>query len=104
MIDGIPIPSVTDLTPAGLYILLVLLLFFERIVPIGRVRSAEKTIEYWRDVAEKKDATIAQQADTINVLSKGIGEPVAHVMSEIQNAAGVRTDALADTQAEAADS
>lgn len=84
MVDGFPVPSVETLTPVGLYILLVLLLYFERIVPIGRVRSVEKTADYWRSVAETKEATIAKQAETINVLSKGIGEPVAHVMSEVQ--------------------
>lgn len=84
MIDGFPVPSVTDLTPVGLYILLVLLLFFERIVPIGRVRDEQKTSEYLRGVVETQRATIATQAETISVLAKGIGEPVAHVMSEVQ--------------------
>lgn len=39
MIDGIPI-NLDTLTPVGLYILLVLLLYFERVVSIGRVRAA----------------------------------------------------------------
>ena len=89
MIDGIPIPSVETLTPVGLYILLVLLLFFERIVPIGRVRAEQETVKYWRDVADKKQATIDKQADTINLLVNGVGKTVEKVMTTIQDKAEV---------------
>ncbi|WP_138443513.1 hypothetical protein [Sinomonas susongensis] len=89
MIDGIPILSVQTITPVGLYILLVLLLFFERVVPIGRVRAAEKIADYWRESSETKQATIEKQADTINVLTKEVGATVAKVMGEIQQKAGV---------------
>lgn len=89
MIDGIPILSVQTLTPVGLYILLVLLLFFERVVPIGRVRAAEKIADYWRESSETKEATIQKLTETNNVLTKEIGETVAKVMGEIQAKAGV---------------
>lgn len=89
MIDGIPIPSVETLTPVGLYILLVLLLYFERIVPIGRVRAEQETVKYWRDAADKKQATIDQQAETIHILVKEVGKTVEKVMSTIQDKAGV---------------
>ena len=89
MIDGIPIPNVETLTPVGLYILLVLLLFFERIVPIGRVKAEQETVKYWRDAAEKKQATIDKQAETIHVLAEGVGKTVEKVMSTIQEKAGV---------------
>lgn len=89
MIDGIPIPNIETLTPVGLYILLVLLLFFERIVPIGRVRAEQETVKYWRDAADKKQATIDTQAKTIHILAEGTGKTVEKVMSTIQDAAGV---------------
>jgi hypothetical protein len=77
------------LTPAGLYILLVLLLFFERVVPIGRVRAEQETVKYWRDASEKKQATIDKQAETIKVLVDGVGTTVEKVMTAIQDKAGV---------------
>jgi len=89
VIDGIPVPNIETLTPAGLYILLVLLLYFERIVPIGRVRAEQETVKYWRDAAEKKQATIDKQAETIHVLAEGVGKTVEKVMSAIQDKAGV---------------
>lgn len=96
MIDGIPIPSIETLTPVGLYILLVLLMFFERIVPIGRVRAEQETVKYWRDVATTKQATIdtqattiGKQAETIHILAEGTGKTVEKVMSTIQDKAGV---------------
>lgn len=89
VIDGFPVPSVETLTPVGLYILLVLLLFFERIVPIGRVRAEQETVKYWRDVADKKQATIDKQADTINLLVNGVGKTVEKVMTTIQDKAEV---------------
>ena len=89
VIEGIPLANVETLTPAGLYILLVLLLFFERIVPIGRVRSEQETVKYWRDAADKKQATIDKQADTIKVLVDGVGTTVEKVMTAIQEKAGV---------------
>lgn len=89
MIDGIPIANIETLTPAGLYILLVLLLFFERIVPIGRVRAEQETVKYWRDAAEKKQATIDKQAETIHILAEEIGKNVVKVMTTIQDKAGV---------------
>lgn len=89
MIDGIPLASIETLTPAGLYILLVLLLFFERIVPIGRVRAEQKTVEYWRGSDEKKQATIDKQAETIKVLVEGVGTTVEKVMTAIQDKAEV---------------
>lgn len=91
MIDGTPIPILNPetLTPAGLYILLVLLLLFERVVPIGRVRAEQETVKYWRDAAEKKQATIDKQAETIHVLAEGVGKTVEKVMTTIQEKAGV---------------
>ena len=89
MIDGIPIPALETLTPAGLYILMMLLLFFERIVPIGRLRAEQATTKYWRDVAETKQATIDKQAETIHILVEGTGKTVEKVMTTIQDKAGV---------------
>lgn len=89
MIDGIPLANIETLTPAGLYILLVLLLFFERIVPIGRVRAEQETVKYWRDAAEKKQATIDKQAETIHILAEEVGKNVVKVMTTIQDKAGV---------------
>jgi hypothetical protein len=88
MIDGIPITG-TELTVGGLYILLVLLFFFERVVPIGRVRAEQETVKYWRDTAEKKQATIDKQAETIHILVEGTGKTVEKVMTTIQDKAGV---------------
>ena len=89
MIDGFPIPAFETLTPVGLYILLVLLLFFERVVPIGRLRSEQDTTKYWRDVAETKQATIEKQAETIHILAGGVGKTVEKVMTTIQDKAEV---------------
>ena len=89
VIDGFPVPSIETLTPVGLYILLVLLLYFERIVPIGRVRAEQETVKYWRDASEKKDETIAKQADTILILAGGVGKTVEKVMTTIQDKAEV---------------
>jgi len=87
MIDGIPI-NVETLTPVGLYILLVLLLFFERVVPIGRVRAEQENTKYWREVSDKKDLTISQLTETNRLLAGGVGETVAKVMTELQIKAG----------------
>jgi hypothetical protein len=89
MIDGIPIPSLETLTPVSLYILLVLLLFFERIVPIGRVRAEQETVKYWRDAADKKQATIDKLIETNSVLVNGVGKTVEKVMTTIQDKAEV---------------
>jgi hypothetical protein len=89
MIDGIPVPALETVTPAGLYIMLVLLLYFERIVPIGRLRAEQATTKYWRDVAETKQATIDQQAQTIHILVEGTGKTVEKVMTTNQDKAGV---------------
>ena len=91
MIDGIPI-SIETMTPAGLYILLVLLLFFERVVPIGRVRDAQKAADILREAAEKKDATIASLTETNKLLTDGVGKTVEKVMSELQSRARDRSD------------
>jgi hypothetical protein len=88
-INGFPVPSFETVTPVGLYIMLVLLLYFERIVPIGRVRDAQKAAEILRQAGEKKDATIDKQAETINILTKEIAATVTKVMGEIQAKAGV---------------
>lgn len=90
MIDGFPV-SGTDLTVGGLYILLILLLYFQRIVPIGRLRDEQATSKYWRDVAETKQATIDKQAETIHILAEGTGKTVEKVMSTIQEKAGVES-------------
>lgn len=87
MIDGIPI-NVETLTPVGLYILLVLLLFFERVVPIGRVRAEQENTKYWRELSDKKDQTISQLTETNQLLVGGVGETVAKVMTELQKKAG----------------
>lgn len=89
MIDGFPVLNVETLTPVGLYILLVLLLFFERIVPIGRVRAEQETVKYWRDTADKKQATIDKQSDTIHILAEGVGKTMEKVMTTIQDKAEV---------------
>lgn len=41
-------------SPWALLSLTVLLLLFERIVPIGRVRSAERLAEHYRETSEKQ--------------------------------------------------
>jgi len=89
LIDGIPLASVETMTPAGLYILLVLLLFFERIVPIGRVRAEQETVKYWRDAADKKQATIDKLIETNGVLVNGVGKTIEKVMTTIQDKAEV---------------
>ena len=88
MLEGFILPSLELITVPALYILLVLMLLFERVVPIGRVRAEEKRTEYWQTISEKKDATINQQAETIEVLAEGVGETVAKVMGELQTKAG----------------
>lgn len=91
MIDYVPIPW-ESLTPAGLYMVLMVLFMTGRVAPISRVRDEQKTTEYWRGVSDRKDATIATQAETIQILSKDVGETVAKVMGELQQRAGVRSD------------
>jgi hypothetical protein len=92
MIDGIPV-NVETLTPAGLYILLMLLLFFERVVPIGRVRDAQKAADILREANEKLAATNAVQAETNRLLVDGVGKTVEKVMSELQQRARDGSDA-----------
>lgn len=82
--DGFPLPAVETITPVTLYIILVLLLFFERIVPIGRVRDAQKAADILREANEKQAAVIATQAETNKVLVDGVGKTVEKVMSELQ--------------------
>ena len=89
MLDGIHVLNVETLTPASLYILLMLLMFFERVVPIGRLRAEQATTKYWRDVAETKQTTIDTQAKAILILADGTGKTVEKVMSSIQEKAGV---------------
>lgn len=90
MIEGFALPSIETLTPVGLYTLLLLLLYFERLVPIGRVRAEQETVKYWRDAADKKQATIDKQAETINILAEGVGKTVEKVMTAIQEKAEVK--------------
>ena len=89
VIDGFHLPSAETLTPVGLYILLVLMLYFERIVPIGRVRAEQETVKYWRESSEKKDETIAKLIETNSVLVNGVGKTMEKVMGTIQEKAGV---------------
>jgi len=89
VIDGFHLPGVETLTPAGLVFLLVLLFYFGKVVPISRVRDEQKTTEYWRDAAEKKQATIDKQTETIHILTEGVGKTVEKVMTAIQEKAGV---------------
>lgn len=91
-VEGIQLLNVETLTPVGLYILLVLLLFFERVVPIGRVRDAQKAADILREANEKQAAVIATQAETNKVLVNDIGQTVAKVMGELQQRAGVSPD------------
>lgn len=88
-IDGFPIPSVETLTPVGLYILLVLLMFFEKVVPIGRVRAEQETVKYWRDSNDKKQETIDRLIETNGVLVNGVGKTIEKVMTTIQDKAEV---------------
>ena len=85
--DGFPLPSVETITPVTLYIILVLLLFFERIVPIGRVRDAQKAADILREANEKQAAVIATQAETNKLLVDGVGKTVEKVMGELQSRA-----------------
>ena len=89
MIDGVTLPNWETITPWGLLVLLLLLFYFEKVVPIGRVRAEEKRTDKWQAVAEKKDATIADQAETIRVLAKEAGPSIVKVMGELQDKAGV---------------
>lgn len=88
MIDGIPL-NVETLTPPGLYILLMLLLFFERIVPIGRLRDAQKAADILREANERKDSTIATLTETNKVQTQEIGANFQKLMRELQQRAGV---------------
>jgi hypothetical protein len=85
--EGFPLPSVETITPVTLYIILVLLLFFERIVPIGRVRDAQKAADILREANEKQAAVIATQAETNKLLVDGVGKTVEKVMGELQSRA-----------------
>jgi type II secretory pathway component GspD/PulD (secretin) len=91
--EGFPLPSVETITPVTLYIILVLLLFFERIVPIGRVRDAQKAADILREANEKQAAVIATQAETNKLLVDGVGKTVEKVMGELQSRARDGSDA-----------
>jgi type II secretory pathway component GspD/PulD (secretin) len=93
MMEGLPLPSVETITPVTLYIILVLLLFFERIVPIGRVRDAQKAADILREANEKQAAVIATQAETNKLLVDGVGKTVEKVMGELQSRARDGSDA-----------
>jgi hypothetical protein len=103
VIDGVPLPAFESLTPAGLVILLFILLYFERVVPIGRLRDAQKAADILRQTSEQKDAVIKTQGETIRVLTDDVGKTVAKVMGELQHRAGV-TPHVAQAQEEDADS
>jgi hypothetical protein len=91
--DGFPLPAVETITPVTLYIILMLLLFFERIVPIGRVRDAQKAADILREANEKLAETNAVQAETNRLLVDGVGKTVEKVMSELQQRARDGSDA-----------
>jgi hypothetical protein len=91
--DGFPVPSIETITPSGLVVLFVLLLFFERIVPIGRVRDAQKAADILREANEKLAETNAVQAETNRLLVDGVGKTVEKVMSELQQRARDGSDA-----------
>jgi hypothetical protein len=88
-INGFPVPSFETITPVGLYILLMLLFFFGKVVPIGRLRDEQKISEYWREVSEKKQDTIDKLVESNGVLTKEVGATVEKVMASIQAKAGV---------------
>ena len=91
--EGLVIPSVENLTPVGLYILLALMLLLRKIVPIGALRDEQKTTAYWREVADKKDATIQNLTETNRLLTDGVGKTVEKVMGELQSRARDGSDA-----------
>lgn len=89
MLDGIPLSLVGALGTPALVSLAVLLLYFERLVPIGRVRSEEKHTAFWRTAATNKDKVIANQAEALRYVCEESGLSVSKVMGELQDKAGV---------------
>lgn len=89
MIDGIPLSVLGGIGTGTLVTLFVLLIYFERVVPIGRVRGEEKHTTYWRTAATNKDKVIANQAEALRYVCEESGLSVSKVMGELQDKAGV---------------
>jgi hypothetical protein len=86
-IEGIP-AGVDALSLGGVVVLAVWLIFSGKLVPIRQVQTLEKLVEYWQQVAEKKDATIATQNETLNIQTMEMAQGFAKLMAELQERAG----------------
>ena len=92
MIDGLPL-NVTDIGTGGLVAIIIVMILTRRLVPLGALKDEQKMTAYWREVSDKKDATIAALTETNKMLTDGVGKTVEKVMSELQQRARDGSDA-----------
>lgn len=85
MLEGIPWELITDLTPAAIVSIAVLLLMLGGLYPKRTVDALERQKEYWREAAEKQRETVQVQAQTISK-QEIVSDTIAKVMDAVQDA------------------
>ena len=93
MIDGIPLDLIQPIGTGGIITAIIFMILTRKLVPIGALRDEQKMTTYWREVADRKDATIATLTETNRMLTDGVGKTVEKVMSELQARARDGSDA-----------
>ena len=91
----IPWGAIGALTPGGIVTIFVLMLMWGKIVPRSQLEREQQLADKWEATAVREREANAVQAKTIQeltatngLLSAGVGETVAKVMTELQQKAG----------------
>lgn len=85
MIESIPWTALVDVGASGLVVVVVLMIFTGRLVPVVFYRTLAEQKEHWRKAAETLRETNAIQAKTIEKQTV-VGDTVVRVMSAVQDA------------------
>lgn len=83
-------------SPWALLSLTVLMLLFERIVPIGRVRSAERLAEHYRETSDKQLENNTILTNALSELLEGTktsGQFIEKIQREAAKVRGPEVDA-----------
>jgi len=93
-LELIPWGAIGALTPSGIVTAFVLMLMWGKIVPKSQLEREQQLADKWEAAAVKereanaaKDHIIEKLTATNGLLSAGVGETVAKVMTELQKKA-----------------
>lgn len=91
----VPWGAIGALTPSGIVTVFVLMMMWGKIVPRSQLEREQALADKWetatmreREAHTAKDQIINQLTATNGLLSAGVGETVAKVMTELQQKAG----------------